>query len=493
MRINETLCSLCSLIPLFACGAEPSAKVDTSSAVVSAEFRPVGTTYLWDDFSDPGTSSRIWMLDGRASCLTESHSTPRSRGGVRYPRLGGASRPGSCRIESNPSDGDFLRFVTQPFDRRDAGNPFRGTRIVPYVDSVDLGKGGSETRADPAYLFGSTEGGKPAEKGWDVHGSAYWANHNRIRLSVDFRLADLSMLEQDLASSTTLLQLHAVNSINSGLSCGRYFKGMSPSPGLYLKVDGEMVEFSLGIKVFRGGLPASLLQHFSTAELDSRCSPETSTDGQAVQEICKLTVWTHRMAKSDALGQWMSVSLFITPASPNQPPPTRGMLELYFGLKNGDPTTNPDARQSRRFVDSTWKLGIPTQATDCPNRVYLGNYVLGYKEYLAGVGTASNGRAPLHGFIASKWLGLANGSRAQMRTACATHGFAETPYWYPAGHRFCQSLPERTPLPGGDWVAPEFDARYGRFIVGAQLADETPPQLIVDYDKFRIVEASNEE
>lgn len=423
-------------------------------------IKPVGSFYVFDNFENRTRTNSIWNLTG-TSCRQVPHKSTDGK----YPTLGQTSRPGYCDLQyDNTTNNSFLRFITHPFDRRDALK-------VDLVKTVDLGKGGSETRAKTSFKFNTPLPGKSLLEGWDLAGDYYQNPNNTLRYSFDFRLFDLSILEENLAKSATIAQFHQGGQIGQKI-CGAYYAGSAPSPGLHVQLnpaDPQKVDFILGLKLFEEDVPQGFPK--------DRCKMESPRSGTAPsRSICLVDVWKQTVDKSEVLRKWYSVSFIIKFAQ-------KGRLEFFFGAEDSSDTEV--AYKRRIFSNKLARLNVPTTFNDCPAQIYLGNYVLGYSELDTTIKTE---RTPLLGFHKASWLGLPDtATREQMIAACTTKPPAykdpktgKVRPWEPEKHRLCK---------GDQWVSPRMENLYGRFMSGSGAVNEVLPQLITDYDNFRIVQS----
>lgn len=414
-----------------------------------------GRSYVFDNF-ETGTRTRtIWNMSG-ASCNQVLHKDSNGR----YSTFGQTGRPGYCDISYDPQspNNKFLRFITYPFDRRDAGK-------VSFEYSVDQGKGGSETRARTSYLFNSVASGKALYEGWDFGGDYYATPTNTLRYTFDFRVTDLSILEEKLAASATIAQFHQGAKMLQK-SCGTYYAGSAPSPGLYVKLNdtnSSLVDFRLSLKLFEEEIPSSL-RPFKTSCVTQ--SPISGTVGPA-RSICEVVAWTGSYPKKDVVQKWFSVSFIMKNSK-------AGALEFFFGSKES--STDSIKYGRKIFLNKAGRLNVSTTFNDCPAQIYLGNYVLGYTQLDP---TVTSSRSPLYGFYKADWLGLpASATLEEKQKACSIKPAGAT-RWLPDIHRLCQ---------GDKWVSDRIYEKYGKFINGSYGSNETPPRFITDYDNFRIVQ-----
>lgn len=413
-----------------------------------------GQAYLYDNFESAPRSHAIWALRG-ASCNQILHKDPSGK----YPGLGQTARPGYCDFRYDPQTANtFLRFITHPFDRRDAEK-------TNFQNSVDHGKGGSETRAKASFSYNTTTPEKTLLEGWDMGGNYYAVPTNTIRYSFDFRIYNMSLLEENLAQSATIAQFHQGAKFGEKV-CGAYYAGSAPSPGLHAslnKTDPTKVDFKMSLKLFEEEIPVSLRPFKKSCVLQS---PMYGTVGPT-RTICEVPVWTQTLPKTEVLRKWFSVSFVMKPAR-------AGTLDFFFGSKESTLSTVKYSRKT--FVNQASRLYVSTTLNNCPGQIYLGNYVLGYAQLDSSITTE---RAPLYGLYKPEWLGLPSGATdEQMQAACVTKPSGATT-WVPKIHRYCQ---------GDQWVSPRMFEKYGKFITGNYRSPETPPQFITDYDNFRIVQ-----
>lgn len=421
----------------------------------SSYIKTAGQSYVYDSFESSTRSNAVWMLSG-ASCNQILHKDANGK----YPLFGQTARPGYCdfRYESDPKN-TFLRFITHPFDRRDAAKNV-------YKNSVDQGKGGSETRAKGTFSFNSLATGKSQLEGWDLGGDYYATPTNTIRYSFDFRIYNMSILEDKLANEATVVQFHQGAKIGEK-SCGAYYAGSAPSPGLYTSInptDPAIVDFKLSLKLFEQEIPSSLVQFKRNCIINSTLYGTVGPN----RSICEVIVWSASYPKIEVLRKWFSVSIIMKNS-------TSGTLDLFFGSR--DSTLESYKYKRQAFVNSTSRLYVPTTMNSCPAQIYLGNYVLGYTQLDPSITSA---RVPLYGLQKPEWLGLTSSANdEQMQAACTTKP-AGAIKWVPEIHRYCK---------GDQWVSDRMIEKYGKFInYGSYTATETPPQLITDYDNFRIVQ-----
>lgn len=438
-----------------------------------AAEKPAGYAYVWDSFDSMTTTSQVWTMAG-ASCSQVLHKSSTNS----FPTFGQTSRPGYCGLRDDAATGEkFIRFITLPFDRRDAGK-------FSYRNSVDAGKGGAETYTNASYSYGVATSSKVADKGWDLTGQYYMNSANRVRMSFKFRIYNDSIFQTGLAKSASLFQMHA----QKGAACGEYYEGTSPNPGLMVRKDplnSSRIEFYMIVKIFTDYRVAAGLG--SVPPLG--CSIEKSASGLYSKEVCEYIVWQESFARDDVLKNWISVSL--TSRSTNT---ANSRFSLSFGREDLSASA-PLGSKGRIFKNGSTTLNQPTSSNACPNRPYLGNYVLGYPEVDS---TSSISRDPLYGFYKKSWLGLPDSaSTNDMILACTTRPKINGQYykdslgtnlpWEPLKHRFCKAEN------GGNadtWVSDRIRLLYGKFIQGGSAipAGESPPQLIVDYDNFRVVQ-----
>lgn len=425
-------------------------------------YKNKGVSYLYDGFEVENASRKIWTLTG-ASC----NQVPHLKDG-KYPTLGQTTRPGECVFREDKNTGNhFLRFITHPFDRRDAA--YRGG--TPYENSVDHGKGGAEIRANDASLYNDK-----SKSGWDLSGEQYLQSGNKVRYSFDFRIYNLSIIETredgtrkdkygnnikyKLANSSTITQFHSKQNTKDKLgnlkSCGNYYPGSAPSPGLDIsetKGDTTAVDFKLFIKVFKEDIPKGFVARTCSTQL-----PVGSTDSALKRDLCQVEVWSKSYKKTDVLKKWFSASILINSDI------KKGSLEFFFGSKES--SAQPEVLYNR--VAFSHKKGIiaplATQHNSCPSTIYLGNYVLGYEQ-------------EMYGYYKNSFIKLEeNASNELIRKACNDK---PEPFGRYDRHRACQ---------GDSFVHKNFINEFGKFIDGSFYSTETPPMLIVDYDNFRIIQ-----
>lgn len=138
---------------------------------------------------------------------------------------------------------------------------------------------------------------------------------------------------------------------------------------------------------------------------------------------CQIVLWRGTYALKDVLGQWMHIAFTLRFA-----PDSQGSLAVSFGRKLG--TAPGDLAYQPRIQP----LSVPMTVNSCPYIVHLGTYAQGYSSDYYGT-TGPDGERALNG---------------------------------PA------------------WVTDRFKAEYGRFIAGGQAPGEHPPQIVVDFDNFKV-------
>lgn len=413
-----------------------------SMHAMAASSQNSTVVYLDDSFEQREETARFWNY---ASCaLNRPHGiqSDKTNGALAYPELGQASRKGYCAFISDPTAAQgqqYLRFTTMPFDRRDA-DPHKDN----LATSVDWRKGGSEMRSRPSSSYDE----KSSRQGWDLTGNSYHGSENVVRYEWQFRLTDVSMISPNskrirLASSAVIGQFHSQN-IPQCNRTARYDAAFSPAPGLnvsVVKLGGiDALQFSLDTKLTNAQARHSGLE---------TCSEDPAA-------ICNVPLWTKKFALTDVAKltirdthavPWIKVSYSMQSSRKD------GMFRFRFGV---NPENHPElakkvpdlAYQEREFANGLKILHIPTTQNDCPNVPYLGAYVLGYS---------------------TRYYGSA-------REASVAGGEAAT------------SLSRlRKPNPSA-WVHPAFAREYGKFMDGTQDADESPPQFVIDYDAFRVVQ-----
>jgi hypothetical protein len=284
----------------------------------SAYIKGFGQSYVFDNFELPTHSEAVWSLQG-ASCNQILHKDTADL----YPTFGQTVRPGYCGFRTDKQTANtFLRFITHPFDRRDASK-------VTYQESVDHGKGGSETRGKPTFAFNKPLTGKSLDEGWDLGGDYYSTAENTIRYSFDFRVYNISIFEERLAQSATIAQFHQASKFGDK-TCGPYYAGSAPSPGLYMslnKDNSNLIDFKLSLKLFEDQIPSSL------AGSKTNClgqAPIYGTSGPT-RSICEVLVWTESFNKTDVVGKWFSVSIIMKNAKAGDLEFLSWLKGIYFG------------------------------------------------------------------------------------------------------------------------------------------------------------------
>ncbi|MEK8030851.1 hypothetical protein AACH06_08505 [Ideonella sp. DXS29W] len=404
-------------------------------------LQPDGWAYVYEDFSNTSNSNNWWYY---ASCNQVAHGTTDGNApNTQYKTFGQASRPGYCGPRT--LDGNqFFRFITMPFDRRDAVVTYNadGSVASDNWNEMDDGKGGSEMRSRQTYY---AYDGITNKRGWDDLGVNYLAPTNTVRFSWKFRLYNVSMLKRDangdkLAASAVVGQFHSQNIPE----CNRnytYEDGFSPAPGLDVRVDpgpdgSEHVYFKLFTKIRNSQVPSGV-QKCSQADADAN-------------KICQVTLWEQsfpianvtRVDSADThVPPWISISYVMRPSV------TNGALKFLFGVEgSSDQALNYQVRPLGSAGSNQSFLRMPMTQNDCPNRPFVGSYVLGYNR---------------------KYYGYLHGDAAHY-------------------------VPKRTdqqPWPSV-WVHPNLlgNAHLKSYIDGTWAPGDYPPQFIVDYDDFRIVQ-----
>lgn len=453
MRMNKKALSIISLTVL-----------SSLMFVVFQNFtaKNKGMSYLFDGFEVEGTSQKIWTLRG-ASCNQVPHLID-----GKYPTLGQTIRPGECVFREDRATGNhFLRFITHPFDRRDA--TYKGVTL--YEDSVDHGKGGAEIRASAASLYNGN-------RGWDLSGEQYLRSGNKVRYSFDFRIYNLSIIETredstrkdlagnklkyKLANSSTITQFHSKQITKDRFgnlkSCGNYYPGSAPSPGLDItesEGDVSSVDFKLFLKLFREDIPTAFIASIKTC---STQLPRGQTNPALKRELCLVEVWSKTYKKVDVVKKWFSASVIINSDIRN------GSLEFFFGSKDSN-ATSENLYQRVAFNNQKRIIApLATQHNNCPSTIYLGNYVLGYNQ-------------EMYGYYKNSFLSKNLSDSAPKELV---HDACKQKLGRYDRHRFCQ---------GDSFVHDNFKNEFGRFIDGDfNPLTESPPMLIVDYDNFRIIQ-----
>jgi hypothetical protein len=414
------------------------------SAHAAPILQPNDWAYVLDTFSNETTSAQIWAY---ASCTDTPYGTvDANRPNLRFLTFGQASRPGLCDFRTEGTN-KFMRFITMPFDRRDAEESEDNyCKADGTVNTVDERKGGSEMRSDEFhdYLYD----GVVKTRGWDTFGRHYLTSTNTVRFSWRFRLLNVSMLKgmsngEKLATSAVVGQFHSQTNPNDPDHCKAVESSFSPAPGLDVSVgkalDGtEQVFFKLFTMLRNSQIPAG----------QPRCAGDDNT-------ICNTTLWQQgfpisqvtRVDSSDThMPPWISVN-YVMRSSKNN-----GALKFAFGV---DGSSDNNLKLQNRLLNgantSSYVLHIPTTQNECPNRPFLGSYVLGYNfKYYGG---------------------------ASRDKRCYAKGDASL------------IRPDHLPTPS-TWVHPDFfkDARLKSYYDGTWVDGNTPPQFIVDFDDFRIVQ-----
>jgi len=432
----------------------------TCASAQAGPIQPDNWSYVYDNFSSDQTSATIW---GYQSCDREHGHKTVVNGVEKYERFGTAARKGYCGFRCEGSawkpgatgqdqlckdvtkDNQYLRFITMPFDRRNAEVQFNADGSIGdnwANPETDDGKGGSETRASYVYDYNEVT----PNRGWDLWGENYLVDTNTVRYSWKFRLYNVSMLKAEgnrerLASKAAIGQFHVRSGTSpSGKVCSAATT-FSPSPGLYVSVEGESVAFKMSAKLTNPQIPAGL----------------TKCPGISDSEACEVTLWQQsfpmdqvtRVDSSDThVPPWISVSFVMRPSQ------TNGALRFFFGVE--DSLDAALRYQTRPLGDDSaqWTTAhLPMTQNQCPTQPYLGAYVLGYNKKYYGFLQSDVGRTPIR---AEQWV---------------------------------QGPPGWTTTPSS-WVNSTFSGKpeLDKFRQGTWLSGETPPQFIVDYDDFRIVQ-----
>jgi hypothetical protein len=269
------------------------------------------------------------------------------------------------------------------------------------------------------------------KRGWDNKGEHYLNPANSVRYSWKFRLLNLSLLQKDPdnikpSSAAVIGQFHS-----QSVDCGPYETGYSPAPGLDVRVNaapdgsGDRVYFKLFTKLKLSQVPVGL--------------------PVCTSEPCEVVLWEgdypiSAVSRADSadthIPPWFEVSFLMRNSQAN------GAFKFYFGVKDsGDPNLEYQVRMLNGANASTKVLQMPMTQNNCPNVPFLGEYALGYS---------------------SKYYGRASGDN-----------------------------PNSDPVrPDSVWRHQRLlaNARYMSYVNGTWPDSDPPPQLIVDYDDFRIVQ-----
>jgi hypothetical protein len=409
-------------------------------AISAPILQPDGWAYVFEDFSSTANSNAWWYY---ASCNQTAHgTTDGSAPNTQYKTFGQASRPGHCGPRT--LDGNqFFRFITMPFDRRDAVVTYNadGSVASDNWNEMDDGKGGSEMRSRQSYAYD----GIANKRGWDDLGLNYLAPTNTVRFSWKFRLYNVSMLKRDaagdrLATSAVVGQFHSQNipECNRNYS---YDPGFSPAPGLDVRVDpgpdgSDHVYFKLFTKIRNYQIPAGI--------------PKCSQADADANKICQVKLWelgfpiadVTRVDSADThVPPWISISYVMRPSV------TNGALKFFFGVEgSNDPALNYQLRPLDGAGANQFVVRMPMTQNGCPNKPFVGAYVLGYNRKFYGY---------LHG---------------------------DAPHYVPR-------RTDQQPWPSV-WVHPNLlgNSHLKSYIDGTWAAGDYAPQFIVDYDDFRIVQ-----
>jgi hypothetical protein len=141
---------------------------------------------------------------------------------------------------------------------------------------------------------------------------------------------------------------------------------------------------------------------------------------------CQMVLWRGVYPLSDMTNHWLHISFIMKSARD-----ASGSFAFSFGRKDKAAPAD-EVYQSRILVTGSPKINVPMTGNNCPNRVVLGIYAQGYNDDL---------------------YGITNGERVAN---------------------------------GPSWVSPMFYNMYSRFINGLENPYEHPPQIVVDYDNFRV-------
>jgi hypothetical protein len=417
-------------------------------------LKSTGDSYVDDHFDSAGHSNQLWHY---ASCLmNQPHGArPTSGGpGLAYPILGQASRKGYCGFETDgagPAKNTYIRFITMPFDRRDAD-----TSKDNFLTSVDRRKGGSEMRARKNFVYDAAKN----KQGWDFYGKTYLNPSNTVGYYWNFRLSDVSMLLPNnkgikLAGAAVVGQFHSQTAAFCNVT-EKYVPRFSPAPGLDVRAitvknpTTGFIEEKLQFDLF------SKITNAQAKEAGLACSDQPD-------DICKVHLWkgvyplslvAKRSLGVAGVAPWISVSYIMRSSK------TNGAMKFSFGV---DPAKYPAivkevpelAYAERKFLNGASVLKAPTTQNECPNQPFLGSYVLAYATQYYGYPT--------------------DAEFPRARSNSATESQKNRPI------RSNQVNPSR-------WVRSEFANDYGKFIMGAQEAGQFPPQFVVDYDDFRILQ-----
>lgn len=370
----------------------PSTSLVTGEAAAveakkKSDIQSNGYVYIKDTFDKNAVTLKDTFSDWwrTSSCDMTSHSDSSKPGSV--------SRLGSCLLKKE-GDNSFVRFTVYPFDVRSLDE-----------DSGDWGKGGGEAlprdTIENAYGYAPAKNKDKNTKGWDIGGQTYLVEGNTVRYGWDFRITDASLLEsvtspapgltghwatRALSRSAVIGQLHSQanykdQSTEKSVSCGVTVEATSPSPGLWMEVNGDNVAFSMMVKLEKSKTPAYLLPYANN------CETQTDRNGSGASRVmCTIPVWSLKLKKADVINKWFTIDLDLRLSSG-----TNGFYGLAFGRKDLA-STQAAGYKTQKFLNNARTVldAVPTQANRCPGMPRMGIYALGFNPlYYGDVGNGA--------------------------------------------------------------------------------------------------------